>query len=259
MKTNKQLLNKEGQQIAGYPSAYMRITQGVNDPYSHAGTNCWDEGDSNKSGHPQVAIASAKLVVKQVKNDGFNTVIVWTAEPVWTAKYGFTHFSWLLKHSNDVSHLTPGMVIDQGEPFYKEGRAGPKGPKQYPSHIHHSVAIGHTLKLGPRGIGLANDVPPYDVFFTNDTVVMDSLGYPFKEYVDNVEMYFPGDRVKIIGNLYATGQKVPAWVKLRTFTISRIYNRKALLKEIKSWVYIRDIKMVTPIKPAISQATVVKK
>lgn len=51
-----------------------------------------------------------------------------------------------------------------------------------------------------------------------------------------------GDKVKIIGSYYATGQKIPAWVKLRTQTVRKISRDKALLNPIVSWVYIEDLK-----------------
>ena len=50
-----------------------------------------------------------------------------------------------------------------------------------------------------------------------------------------------GDIVKIKGNKYATGQKIPMWVKLKKHTVKSVSGNKALLKEINSWVYISDI------------------
>ena len=52
-----------------------------------------------------------------------------------------------------------------------------------------------------------------------------------------------GSRVKIIGTHYATGQKIPAWVKLKTYTVARFSQGKVLLKEINSWVNIADVKV----------------
>ena len=52
-----------------------------------------------------------------------------------------------------------------------------------------------------------------------------------------------GDIVKIKGNKYATGQKIPVWVKLKKHTVKSISGNKALLKEINSWVYIADLKV----------------
>ena len=52
-----------------------------------------------------------------------------------------------------------------------------------------------------------------------------------------------GDIVKIKGSRYATGQKIPMWVKLKKHTIKSVNGEKALLKEINSWVYIADLKV----------------
>ena len=52
-----------------------------------------------------------------------------------------------------------------------------------------------------------------------------------------------GDIVKIKGSRYATGQKIPMWVKLKKHTVKSVNGNKALLKEINSWVYIADLKV----------------
>lgn len=52
-----------------------------------------------------------------------------------------------------------------------------------------------------------------------------------------------GDTVKITGSKYATGQKIPMWVKLKKHTVKSVNGEKALLKEINSWVYIADLKV----------------
>ena len=52
-----------------------------------------------------------------------------------------------------------------------------------------------------------------------------------------------GDIVKIKGSKYATGQKIPMWVKLKKHTVKSVNGEKTLLKEINSWVYIADLKV----------------
>lgn len=52
-----------------------------------------------------------------------------------------------------------------------------------------------------------------------------------------------GDIVKIKGSRYATGQKIPMWVKLKEHTVKSVSGNRALLKEINSWVYIADLKV----------------
>lgn len=66
-----------------------------------------------------------------------------------------------------------------------------------------------------------------------------------------------GDRVKITGTNYATGQRVPAWVKLRKYTVSKIQDNKALLREISSWVYLKDITIVSTAKKGITVGSTV--
>lgn len=56
-----------------------------------------------------------------------------------------------------------------------------------------------------------------------------------------------GAKVRIVGNNYATGQKVPQWVKDKTHVISKVSGEKALLGAnggINSWVYIKDLSLV---------------
>lgn len=50
-----------------------------------------------------------------------------------------------------------------------------------------------------------------------------------------------GDIVKIKGSKYATGQKIPMWVKLKKHTVKSVSGNRALLKEINSWVYTADL------------------
>ena len=52
-----------------------------------------------------------------------------------------------------------------------------------------------------------------------------------------------GDIVKIKGSKYATGQKIPMWVKLKKHTVKSVSGNKALLKEINSWVYTVDLEV----------------
>ena len=52
-----------------------------------------------------------------------------------------------------------------------------------------------------------------------------------------------GDIVKIKGSKYATGQKIPMWVKLKKHTVKSVNGNRALLKEINSWIYTADLEV----------------
>lgn len=71
--------------------------------------------------------------------------------------------------------------------------------------------------------------PGYSVFNSSGVKI-----YP----VSNIVV---GSKVKVIGNNYATGEVIPDWVKQGIYTVSQIVDNKALLKEITSWVYLKDL------------------
>lgn len=50
-----------------------------------------------------------------------------------------------------------------------------------------------------------------------------------------------GNIVKIKGSKYATGQRIPMWVKLKKHTVKTVSGNRALLREINSWVYVSDL------------------
>lgn len=70
------------------------------------------------------------------------------------------------------------------------------------------------------------------------------LGYTVKYGIAATQTIKVGSKVKVIGTKYATGQNIPAWVKNNTYTVSKINEDKALIKEITSWVYIKDLKLI---------------
>ena len=67
-----------------------------------------------------------------------------------------------------------------------------------------------------------------------------------------------GDTVKITGSKYATGQKIPMWVKLKKHTVKSISGKRALLKEINSWVYIADLTVLQSSAKTVSVGSKVK-
>lgn len=67
-----------------------------------------------------------------------------------------------------------------------------------------------------------------------------------------------GDIVKIKGNKYATGQKIPMWVKLKKHTVKSVNGEKALLKEINSWVYVSDLTVLHSTAKTVAVGSKVK-
>lgn len=67
-----------------------------------------------------------------------------------------------------------------------------------------------------------------------------------------------GDIVKIKGSRYATGQKIPMWVKLKKHTVKSVSGNKALLKEINSWVYTADLTVLQSSAKTVAVGSKVK-
>ena len=67
-----------------------------------------------------------------------------------------------------------------------------------------------------------------------------------------------GDIVKRKGSKYATGQKIPMWVKLKKHTVKSVNGEKALLKEINSWVYTADLTVLQSSAKTVSVGSKVK-
>lgn len=67
-----------------------------------------------------------------------------------------------------------------------------------------------------------------------------------------------GNIVKIKGNRYATGQRIPMWVKLKKHTVKSVNGEKALLKEINSWVYTADLTVLQSSAKTVAVGSKVK-
>lgn len=251
MKAGQKLAFK-GVQVALFPLENLRITQGVDDPYSHDDTMALDV---NIRGYFDKAYApfDCRVVYKSIR---YNTVVFQSLQPVRCADGSISYVVLALLHDDDISDIKLGQVFSQGDKIYDEGRAGADGKPKYATHIHMTVSkTPITYGKNPffwntKGdLELRNEVMVDNVFYVNDTKIVAGMGYNWRTWVEPVEpkpepLFKAGDRVKIIGTNYATGQKVPLWVKLRTFTISQVKTDRVLLKEIQSWVYIKDIKKV---------------
>jgi len=67
-----------------------------------------------------------------------------------------------------------------------------------------------------------------------------------------------GDIVKTKGSKYATGQRIPMWVKLKKHTVKTVSGSRALLKEINSWVYTADLTVLQSSAKTVSVGSKVK-
>jgi len=243
MKAGQKLAFK-GVQVALFPMQTMRVTQSPDEGFSHKGTKNIDI--AGKDSGIENLYAPCDLTCVQNNNTSYHTVIFWSDEKVMLADGSVDYISIRVLHDNDVKDTPVGKKFKQGDVFYQEGTAG----YATGNHVHLCVAKGHTKRVVKHASGwsdLSGSIMPNDAFLVNDTIIKDDGGLKWKTFVEPVEPEAPfkvGDRVKVIGVRYATKQLIPFWVKIRTLTVGQIKGDRALLKEIQSWVYIKDLKKV---------------
>lgn len=203
MKSGQKLVTVKGKQIPGWPLTTVRITQPYGDNYSHAGSLLLDV-----TGGKAYAPVDVKCVYVDKSSAGIHQAWFETVNPVpWADGKTEDYFCFNMGHCVDVSHLENGKVFLQGQHIYSSGGFGPKGPTQYPAHIHFGVARGK-IKLNSGGtpvmirstvkseIGiyishLPDEVYHYDVFFINDTTLDATktvpLKYPWRTFDFNLD------------------------------------------------------------------------
>lgn len=232
-------------QIALYPFEVMNITQGMNTGISHKGRLAIDEAGKDRGIDDMYAPFDCEVIWK--KPNGSKTGIVITnTKQVLCANgkvYAPRQVNVECLHDNDTSDLWVGRKIEQGTPFYQEGTAD----NATGNHVHIMTSFGQykggypLFKTAYGNWALKGQVSPVDVFFINDTIIHNSNGYAWKKFGVSNKSIKIGDKVRIVGKTYATGQIIPSWVKAKTLTVYQKRNGSVLLKEIMSWVNERDI------------------
>lgn len=178
MKAGKKYVAADGNQYAMYPNQIMNITQSINGAYSHRGTNAIDDAQGNTG----ISNGYAPCDMVCVDTDYVNgNAMFWESQrPVWTLKYGLVYIHIMVIHDN-TANAYKGMKISQGQQLFSEGTAG----NATGNHNHLEVAIGRYggVKYVLNGYGvymLPNNVDPSDVFFANDTQIINGGGLLWK-------------------------------------------------------------------------------
>lgn len=124
------------------------------------------------------------------------------------------------------------VFVKKGDLVFSDTVIGNTGTTGNSTGIH--LHLG--LKKKINGVWKYIDPESYD--YQEETKIVDDLS----KVIDSA--FKKGDKVKITGNYYATGQVIPDRIKKNIYTVSEINVGRALLKEIVSWVYLKDLKKV---------------
>jgi len=110
-----------GTEYATFPKkSEIRITQGVNETYSHKGRKALDVATS---GDRNVYAPFTGVIKKKYTTDS-NVVWLESSNPVQYADGTVDYMTMMVMHDNNISDLWVGQTISQGTAFYQEGTAG---------------------------------------------------------------------------------------------------------------------------------------
>lgn len=158
--------NSDGYEYAVYPNEYLYVTQGRYDRYSHFKQNAIDVvTDKTRVFAP----FSCEIVRIDRGYYSFNAVWIQSNAPVVYADGSVDYMTICFMHDNDISDLTVGQRLMQGDPFYDMGVAGGASG----SHVHIAVYRGKYEK--DWVLTGSGDVDAEDAFFLLPTanVVVD--------------------------------------------------------------------------------------
>ena len=242
-------------QVSVFPMEVCTITQGILAGFSHKARLAWDLGGKDQFKDAMFAPFDVEVVWK--KPNGSKTgIVVTNTSKIKTPSgiYPPKMVNILLWHDNDTSDLWVGKFIQQGEHLYDEGTAD----NATGNHIHLMVGIGKydggypLYETWAGNWAIKNQTDPIGIFFANDTVMRNSGGYKWQTWEEvkqaddlksiDLAQIKKGDMVKVIGAHWATGQKVPVWVKAKKWEVLQVGNGKALLKGVLSWAHVRDLR-----------------
>ena len=215
-------------QYVKFPMSVLRITQGYGldadgvstatsgGTYTHTGSYALDLGGTNTGAEYLYAPCDVEVVRHYKGGAGYNAVWYKTVAPVMCADGQQRELIFMLLHANDSTitelGITVGKQFKQGEAFYKEGTGGGVA-----THVHLEVGLGPFTGTGwaeSNYIGdydgnkvwiINNKLIPSEIFYlTNETQVVEDMGYNWKYLSDCTEYPVPtGVRV-----LTGTGKNV---------------------------------------------------
>lgn len=150
--------------------------------------------------------------VRASNQDRTNGHFIWVEYPRLGLRIFYCHLS--------VRNVVTGQWVDENTVLGRVGRSG----RASGIHLHMGV------QRNGRYFNHA------DFVYVEEVKNADNL-----KAVENPVIKV-GDMVKMMGSVWATGQRVPLWVKLRRYEVVRVNERSALLKGINSWANLVDLK-----------------
>lgn len=171
-----------------FPMQYLRVTQGENNTYSHAGSLAMDF--AGKDTGADKLFCPCDMVVKRTRQNANGELYLESTEPVVFAD-GTIDYARLLCMHDGSFNVKEGQVVKQGEYFYDEGGMGSGNPNKFAKHVHIEAGKGQwkstTQSRNKQGTYvIERQASLYDLFILgSDVVILDDGGYDWSRETEN--------------------------------------------------------------------------
>lgn len=169
--TREGTMNSSGEEMAVFVAKSLLVTQGAYDEYSHMTQNALDIQPAERAVY---APFNAKIVRIDASELACNAVWIESTSKVRYADGTYDYMTLCFMHDNDISDLSVGQALTQGEYFYDSGNYG------IASGIHVHVAAyrgkyNSAMKVGNGDINVEDAL-----FLPDDTYVYNDYGLMWK-------------------------------------------------------------------------------
>lgn len=199
MRAGQTLVNSNNVEICLFPLEYMVISQGEGGSYSHSGRWAIDFLGWGANGRKYNCPYYAPCTCKVVQHASYYNV--WQSVDQVITPTGKKYVTFVVMHDDNPPPL--GTVKHQGEQIGKTGTAtSPGGTPVTGDHVHISSASGTFQGWINGGKDLKNRAHDYDIFYINDTTIINDYGYNWRTYQGGITPSI-GKKYKFKWVLYA--------------------------------------------------------
>lgn len=199
MTAGQQMVDEQGNEIALFPLEYMNISQGEGGSYSHSGTYSIDFMGWGANGRILKCPYYAPFTCKVVQHASYYNV--WQSTNQVITPTGKKYVSFVVMHDDDPP--PSGTLKQQGELIGHTGtKTSPGGTPVTGDHVHINGANGTFQGWTQQGKQLKNYNHLYNLFYINDTVIINGYGYSWKTYQGGITPY-PATKYHFKWVLYA--------------------------------------------------------
>ena len=179
MTAGQQMTNSQGVEIALFPLEYMNISQGEGGSYSHQGRWAIDFLGWDAFGRVYECPYYAPFSCHVVQHASYYNV--WQSNNQVITPSGKKYATFVVMHDENPPAL--GTYKNQGEVIGHTGtKTSPGGTPVTGDHVHMQGASGQFAGWINNGHDLRNREHIYNLFYVNDTVIIDGYGYNWRTY-----------------------------------------------------------------------------